>query len=729
MATPSHVDLSVLWVPIMPETSKLGPEMEKAGKQATEDFGRGSSGLGDKIHDSFTKSTEKVKGVFSKAGSDAGESMSDSFKQKTKGIEDAAAESGHKAGGALVESFVSKTGGLKDFSEKLGDQVGGALGGKIGEALKNIPGVGGAVDALQKVGDKAKDVGADFDTVKGGVENFGKMMEGLPGKLGAVAGVLGEISFAIAGAVTAAKEINKLPWVQHWFNDDNGVPKSGIERWADKLPFGIGDAVRGLTGDQLPGSNDFYKGWYPAPTAADGDAPAGPKVYGPPGPGGKAPAPPGPGRSPAPNSSFYKDWYGSGTDSDSGPSVSKWGRSLTTPDSSGTDWDAIAQGESGGDWSINSGNGYYGGLQFDLKTWKDFGGLDFAERPDLASREDQIAVAERVPAGQRARRWPNTYSLGAPPSGSSAGGGGVGRSAGVGRSSSSTGSYGLPPGTDIRQGAQGFPSWVYRLGQQFGLQASTYAGHQETERPDIGAAPNPQHLNRGIDWWGSQENMDRFAAFLQQTGLAEQVIHKDPGTGQTWGFPANVDYSGNYGEETTMVHTRFSRAPGGMGSGPTGKQHDPLYVMPADSGSGGGSSTQSQAAQFGSGFLGGIMQSIGLDGSVFKGFGGASNPMQFGSVKAATGLLNWGLGMAQQRGAGLPGMGGSVPVGPNGAQNVSTGDTHIYNAPVGGLNVTQNVPQGTGMQDLQHGLNGPLSAGARYPGLGNVPNAGAGLNP
>ena len=51
MATPSHVDLSVLWVQIMPETSKLGPAMEDAGKDATEHFGKGSHGLGDKIHD------------------------------------------------------------------------------------------------------------------------------------------------------------------------------------------------------------------------------------------------------------------------------------------------------------------------------------------------------------------------------------------------------------------------------------------------------------------------------------------------------------------------------------------------------------------------------------------------------------------------------------------------------------------------------------------------------
>jgi uncharacterized protein YabE (DUF348 family) len=59
-------------------------------------------------------------------------------------------------------------------------------------------------------------------------------------------------------------------------------------------------------------------------------------------------------------------------------------------------WDSIAKCESGGDWSINSGNGYYGGIQFDKQTWNAFGGSQFAPRPDLASKQEQISVAEKV---------------------------------------------------------------------------------------------------------------------------------------------------------------------------------------------------------------------------------------------------------------------------------------------------------------------------------------------
>jgi len=68
-------------------------------------------------------------------------------------------------------------------------------------------------------------------------------------------------------------------------------------------------------------------------------------------------------------------------------------------------WDRIAQCESGGNWSINTGNGYYGGLQFDYGTWLGAGGGDFASRADLASRAEQITVANRVYADRGLQPW------------------------------------------------------------------------------------------------------------------------------------------------------------------------------------------------------------------------------------------------------------------------------------------------------------------------------------
>jgi resuscitation-promoting factor RpfB len=99
----------------------------------------------------------------------------------------------------------------------------------------------------------------------------------------------------------------------------------------------------------------------------------------PPAPAAPAPAPaaPAPAPAPAPN-------YASG----------------------GTVWDAIAQCESGGNWAINTGNGYYGGLQFTSGTWLGYGGGAYAPTANLASREQQIAVAERVQAAQGWGAWP-----------------------------------------------------------------------------------------------------------------------------------------------------------------------------------------------------------------------------------------------------------------------------------------------------------------------------------
>jgi resuscitation-promoting factor RpfB len=68
-------------------------------------------------------------------------------------------------------------------------------------------------------------------------------------------------------------------------------------------------------------------------------------------------------------------------------------------------WDRIAECESSGNWSINTGNGYYGGLQFDIPSWLANGGDDFAPRADLASREEQITIANRYYAKSGLSPW------------------------------------------------------------------------------------------------------------------------------------------------------------------------------------------------------------------------------------------------------------------------------------------------------------------------------------
>ena len=70
-------------------------------------------------------------------------------------------------------------------------------------------------------------------------------------------------------------------------------------------------------------------------------------------------------------------------------------------------WDVLAQCESGGNWAINTGNGYYGGLQFSASTWTGFGGGRYAPTANLATREQQIEIAEKVQAAQGWGAWPS----------------------------------------------------------------------------------------------------------------------------------------------------------------------------------------------------------------------------------------------------------------------------------------------------------------------------------
>ena len=71
----------------------------------------------------------------------------------------------------------------------------------------------------------------------------------------------------------------------------------------------------------------------------------------------------------------------------------------------GTTWDRVADCETGGAWSQNTGNGYFGGLQLSQEDWENHGGLDYAPSADLASRSQQIAVAERILADQGVGAW------------------------------------------------------------------------------------------------------------------------------------------------------------------------------------------------------------------------------------------------------------------------------------------------------------------------------------
>ena len=102
-----------------------------------------------------------------------------------------------------------------------------------------------------------------------------------------------------------------------------------------------------------------------------------------------------------------------------------------------SEWDTVASCESGGNWSINTGNGYYGGLQFSASTWAAYGGTAYASTANQASKSQQIAVAEKVLAAQGKGAWP---TCGTGLSGAAYSGGSSSSSSGSNSGSSSSGS-------------------------------------------------------------------------------------------------------------------------------------------------------------------------------------------------------------------------------------------------------------------------------------------------
>jgi hypothetical protein len=132
---------------------------------------------------------------------------------------------------------------------------------------------------------------------------------------------------------------------------------------------------------------------------------------------------PEPEPAPVPEPATSSSSSGSSSSSSGGSSSGSSGSSSSSSStpapnyaSGSTTWDALAQCESGGNWSINTGNGYYGGLQFSASTWQAYGGGAYASTADQATREQQIAIAEKLRAATGGYgSWPAcSQSLGLP---------------------------------------------------------------------------------------------------------------------------------------------------------------------------------------------------------------------------------------------------------------------------------------------------------------------------
>ena len=157
---------------------------------------------------------------------------------------------------------------------------------------------------------------------------------------------------------------------------------------------------------------------------------------------------------------------------------------LATGTASATDWDAVAQCESSGNWHTDTGNGYGGGLQFTNSTWHAFGG---SGEPEHASREQQIQVAEKVKGSQGMGAWPvcskkagqTSNKSGSSSSGSSSSGSSPTKSAqtkpveattpSTGSAGSATGSYTVTSGDTLSEIAAAHGTSAQSIAQHSGI--------------------------------------------------------------------------------------------------------------------------------------------------------------------------------------------------------------------------------------------------------------------
>jgi hypothetical protein len=663
---PSHVDLSVLWVPIMPETSKLGEQMEQVGKDATESFGKGSSGLGDQIHESVTKSNDKIKDVFHRTGSDAGKSMSDAFKEETKAVETAAGDAGEKAnhkfrdkakdlGKLLVDAVDPDV--KRQLGDRLEDAVGGALDGVLGDKSKiggkfartfadwgfdklkdNLGqtkvGIAGVADSFGKLGTAAQAFGVDVgdlpepiqdvvnktNDIKTTAQGFADIFKDLPGKVGLVGTAISELAVPLAAVGAAVDKIN-----------DSFDKAGGQRKWDDVInppDPGAGTSFWDKAGR-------LFQSWVPGGTFSNtpGKAPAQPPTPVPPdmllGPGGgsdQASANFHPGGDPK----RWGDTLGSGSDA---YDFFSSGQPLGAAPSAATSTPAAPS-------SASLPSSFAGAL------------------PSPSSRADLHASGSKV-----ANLYKVAQSL-----------------------------QGTPYSQQLRNDCSGMVSKLATaaLGMEPSVQFSTVNEgdflFSHGFKPGMGG---PNDLN--IGWYDhGGGNAGHTAATLPGGVNAE-----------SGGSVGSFALGGKVGANDPQFTQHAFLPMGGSGSIniPTGEQHNPLYVMAADKGSGASGAAggdDSLAQQFGSGFLGGIAQSVGLDGSVFKTFGGASNPMDFGLAKLGTGLLNWGAGM----------MGHGPGISANASQPATLGPTGAptYNVDQS-FNLTQHGVQGNGEAPYRAAMN------------------------
>jgi Transglycosylase-like domain len=437
------------------------------------------------------------------------------------------------------------------------------------------------------------------------------------------------------------------------FNGIQGVAESALGFVADKVQWlieRINDLVNTINGlpfielptiPGLPGQPGTPVPTPPAPLPQPG--PGQPRLGAPaPSPGqrlpnrtARQPAPPAPPPAPvapAPPGGFAvpppppPKGGGGGGGGGTKPSTPNHYTGMGEPD-----WEAIAQAESGGNWQTNTGNGYFGGLQFSQSSWEAAGGLQYAPRADLAAKDEQISVATKLLEMQGPGAWPNTFKW------KEAGGGGRGGGGGYPSVTFGAARPGVLAESGLQQPAlatgRALTHLFPQIGTIGGVRADTKPYHPEGRALDVMIpewnTPEGKALGDQIKAW-ALANADKI-------GL-EDVIWQDfwqpasgkghslgrSGQGPTQGHMDHVHLTFKQGALANVEELAGTPTAGGAYTydGPGGSADDPMYTTSKDTG----------GEQLGKDIVSGIMEIFGF-GDLFK------DPTQFGLFKIFKALM------------------------------------------------------------------------------------------
>ncbi len=200
----------------------------------------------------------------------------------------------------------------------------------------------------------------------------------------------------------------------------------------------------------------------------------------------------------------------------------------------GETWDRVAECESGGSWSQNTGNGYYGGLQLTQDDWENYGGLEYAPSADAASRNQQITVAERILADQGVGKWracglltglnQDTASPNVDP----------GVPTGTDRDDTRTGGTSTPSGSPESSASSASPS----------PSGSSDSSDEAKSEADAGASPSVSATPEGDESDKSE----------QSTGSSAVTESEDSGSGRHRGPSAQEDGTADAGAPSSGRH-------------------------------------------------------------------------------------------------------------------------------------------------------------------------------